>query len=76
MKLAGVLGASPERSKGWLGGFRAFSAVGKQGWLLGSALGLCAGETSLCTLLLVYIYSPKSQKNKSAGNINHSFPLK
>lgn len=62
MRLAYVLGASPEPSKGWLRGFGAFSAVAKQEWLLGSAPGLCVGKTSLCTLLLVYIYSPKWQK--------------
>jgi len=54
----------PELNKGWLGRFLAFLATAKKERLLVSALGLRAGNTSLRTLLFVYIYSPKGQYSK------------
>lgn len=73
MNLAYEWGASLDPNKGWLGRFLAFSAVAKKEQLLVSALWLHAGNTFLCTLLFLYIYSPKWRYSKETKCKEHEF---
>lgn len=75
MNIAYGWGASPDPNKSWHGRFLAFSAVAMKEWLLVSALGLCAGNTSLCTILYVYIHSPKWQYSKETKCKEHESQL-